>query len=401
MDNGPTLQEVCEEVVDCVNRTAPEDPRGEFYVIGTPAMRGNTINLREARRVTKDVFDRWTRRLLPRAGDLLLAREAPVGPVVRVPDGGNFAAGQRTTHLRANPEKVDPRFLYYLLASSAVQQRILAGAMGSTVPHLRVADVKSLRLPLLPALGTQRAVADVLGALDDKIAANERVSQSIKHLLAAEFDRMGLIDDSGTSSNRCRIDELVDFNPKTGKPGAGLQPYLEMKNLPDQEMTVSLWTNREAKSGARFTNGDTLLARITPCLENGKTGYVDFLDCDQPVGIGSTEFIVMRPKAGIPPALVYFLATDTEFRAFAIRHMVGTSGRQRVSADSLAGFAINRPDQSTLERFGKLTGPLMELVKGSVDETTRLAQTRDQLLPLLMSGKVTVKEAETEIADLV
>ena len=400
MGENLTLQDVCKEIVDCVNRTAPEDPDGEFFAIGTPAMRGNKINLAEARRLSREVYDRWTRRLVPKGGDLLLAREAPVGPVVRIPDGGTYAAGQRTTHLRANPEMVDPRFLYYLLISPEVQQRILAGAMGSTVPHLRVADVKALPLPDLPNPKTQRGIAELLGALDDKISANDVVGEVSKNYLRAEFDALGMIPGWNAPEETRQLDDFVVFNPRTPITESAAAPYLEMKNLPDNAMTVSQWIYRSPKGGARFRNHDTLFARITPCLENGKTGFVDFLS-DGTVGTGSTEFIVMRARDGVPVAFPYFVATDDEFRAFAMRHMVGTSGRQRVAADDLAKFEIRPPSTAGLDRFGQIADPLLATIRGLVEESRRLTRTRDQLLPLLMSGKVTVKDIEPDIEDII
>ncbi len=88
-------------------------------------------------------------------------------------------------------------------------------------------------------------------------------------------------------------------------------------------------------SGTKFIKGDTLLARITPCLENGKTAYVDFLENEQ-VGWGSTEYIVIRPSNGRPSSLGYMIARLDPFRAKAIQTMTGTSGRQRASAQALA-----------------------------------------------------------------
>ncbi|MGL5825868.1 MAG: restriction endonuclease subunit S, partial [Nocardioides sp.] len=179
------LEDACSELVDCVNRTAPETSEGGFFAVGTPAMRGNIINLAEARELSGETFRIWTRRLVPEEGDLLLAREAPVGPVVRIPSGGRLAAGQRTMHLRADGAVIDSRFMFYVLTSPRVQQELMALAMGSTVPHLRVADVKAFRLPVLPDLHQQRAIAGVLGALDDKIAVNDRVATSGDELAAA------------------------------------------------------------------------------------------------------------------------------------------------------------------------------------------------------------------------
>lgn len=393
-----TLSDVCEELVDCVHRTAPETPNGEYFAVGTPAMRGNAINFSEARRISRETFARWTRRLLPKEGDLLLAREAPVGPVVRMPSDGNIAAGQRTMHLRPDPAIVHPRYLFYILISSEFQNRISTLAMGSTVPHLRVADAKTLEMPSLPELSEQQAVADVLGALDDKIAANDRIASLARKCLAAEFSRMGV--DSSDAPLKSFLGDVVDLNPSARVPAVSDPVYLEMKNLPDKAMTVTDWGHRAARGGARFQNGDTLLARITPCLENGKVGYVDFLH-DSDVGIGSTEFIVLRPRTGIPAVLPYFLASSPRFRDFAIKRMVGSSGRQRLAAADLADYPLHRPEAKELVRFESLSSALMKRVKAAVDESRKLSATRDELLPLLMSGKVRVRDAEKVVEEVV
>src|SRR4051794_16594609 len=80
-----TLADVCSNIVDCAHKTAPIDPDGKYFAVGTPAMRGNRIDYREARPISEATFDAWTTRLRPQEGDLLLAREAPVGPVVQIP----------------------------------------------------------------------------------------------------------------------------------------------------------------------------------------------------------------------------------------------------------------------------------------------------------------------------
>lgn len=396
MTSELTLADVCSELVDCVNRTAPETSNGPYFAVGTPAMRGNVIDLSQSRRISAETFSKWTRRLVPQENDILLAREAPVGPVVRIPSGGKIAAGQRTMHFRANSEIVHPRYLFYLLISTEVQAHLLAMAMGSTVPHLRVADVKAFTLPVLPSVAYQDAVQQVLGALDDKIAANDRIIARVKELLSAELTCL----QQGGGPTLVSVSELVEFNPKTRKPNVDEPVYLDMKNLPDQAMTVTSWNHRAPRGGARFQNGDTLLARITPCLENGKTGYVDFL-AEGETGIGSTEFIVMRAREGIPSALSYFLAIDKRFREFAIKHMVGTSGRQRLAARDIADFQIRQPKKAEMDRFGTLSGTLMRRVKAAVDESRVLANTRDELLPLLMSGKIRVRNAEKIVEEVV
>jgi len=121
------------------------------------------------------------------------------------------------------------------------------------------------------------------------------------------------------------ITELVDFNPQTrltkGKP----YPFIEMAALPVSARDIPSYEYRDAGgSGSKFQNGDTLLARITPCLENGKGGLVRNLP-ENGLAHGSTEFIVMRARRKSDENFVYYLSRSAEFRDFAIRQMTGTS----------------------------------------------------------------------------
>lgn len=153
------------------------------------------------------------------------------------------------------------------------------------------------------------------------------------------------------------------------------------------------WVMREMGSGMKFINGDTLVARITPCLENGKTAFIDFL-VDGEVGWGSTEYIVLRPKAKIPPLFAYLLARTDEFRAFAIQKMTGSSGRQRVPADSLNKYFITSPEINSplFQKFDEFVSPLLNRIKSSMMQSRTLAAIRDALLPKLISGEIRLKK---------
>lgn len=149
---------------------------------------------------------------------------------------------------------------------------------------------------------------------------------------------------------------------------------------------------RQVGSGMRFMNGDTLVARITPCLENGKTAFVDFLG-DGQIAWGSTEYIVLRPKAPLPPVFAYCLARTGEFRNFAIQNMTGTSGRQRVSQTAMDHFQIAVPSESAAVCFGQLVQPLFTCIRAGMEESRQLATMRDYLLPKLLSGDARVEVA--------
>lgn len=366
------------------------------YFLNIASLKSGRLDLSESDHVSEEDFARWTRRVTPLAGDLLFSYETRLGEAALMPEGVTACLGRRMALLRPDRSIVNPRFLLYFYLSPSFQQVIATNTIhGATVPRIGLATMPAWEIEI-PDLATQVSIADALGALDDKIAANDRIIAKARELLAAEFASLQMNDEAKLVS----LSELIELNPKVRKPDVEEPVYLDMKNLPDKSMTVTSWGHRMPRGGARFQNGDTLLARITPCLENGKTGYVDFLANDE-VGIGSTEFIVMRPRKGIPTAFPYFLAIDATFREYAIKRMVGTSGRQRLSAGDIASFQVRRPHEYDLARFSEVSDALMGRVKAAVDETRVLAAARDELLPLLMSGKIRVREAEKIVEGVV
>jgi type I restriction enzyme S subunit len=157
--------------------------------------------------------------------------------------------------------------------------------------------------------------------------------------------------------------------------------------LSNDSMLISDIESREGNSGAKFQNGDTLFARITPCLENGKTGFVQFLPDAQAVGFGSTEFIVLRSRT-LTPEFAYLLARSDEFRGVAIKSMSGATGRQRVQEQCFDDFRIAQPPRALLDRFSAIVAPSFRLIYKLHQQIENLRRTRDLLLPRLLSGQV-------------
>ena len=186
------------------------------------------------------------------------------------------------------------------------------------------------------------------------------------------------------------LPEAINVNPSRPLRKGAVAPYLDMANMPTQGHSADEVVQREFNSGMRFMNGDTLVARITPCLENGKTAFVDFLDENQ-VGWGSTEYIVLRPKPPLPNEFAYCLARSADFRDFAIQSMTGSSGRQRVPAESLSHFKITSPSEPIAKLFGVFVEPLFVRAGQAAKESRTLAALRDTLLPKLISGEVRLK----------
>ncbi len=185
--------------------------------------------------------------------------------------------------------------------------------------------------------------------------------------------------------------DLLDFNPRRTLKKGTVAPYLDMKNVPTSGHLADEVVDREMGSGTKFINGDTLLARITPCLENGKTAYVDFLDEGQ-VGWGSTEYIVIRPKNDYPTSIGYLIARNAQFRQHAIQSMTGTSGRQRANAKALAELPWVIYPKNIVHIFDKVAGVYLALAKNKGDESKALSELRDTLLPRLLSGELSVNQ---------
>ncbi|MFA1532068.1 restriction endonuclease subunit S [Corynebacterium belfantii] len=325
--------------------------------------------------------------------DVLLTSEAPLGRTAILNREQNVVLGQRLFALRGKRGVLDNHYLHYWLRSDKGQAVLTSHAQGTTVIGIRQSSLRSISVDL-PSITTQKAIADVLGALDDKIAANQRVQESGLDLIKALWQKA-----QRTSTNEVLVGDIIEVNPRTQLADTPEVAFLDMKNLPEDGHLPCTWEMKESRSGSKFLNGDTLLGRITPCFENRKLGYVDFLE-EGEAGLGSTEFIVFRPKEDTPRAIPLCIASSDSFRSEAQLNMVGTSGRQRVTADFVKQFPVRWPTAEVLHDFSEATSPLLEKFSLLTKENQVLAATRDELLPLLMNGKITVAEAKEAAGDV-
>lgn len=176
------IEDVCRSITDCVNKTAPTVSEvTPFKMIRTTNVRNGVVSLERVNYVTEDTYKIWTRRQVPQRGDVILTREAPMGEVGMLDSDDNVFLGQRLVAYRAEPTKVEARFLLYALQSDLLQRQIRALASGSTVQHMRVPDSKNLQLPL-PDLSRQREVVETLDAVRLKTC---RLQECYEHKSAA------------------------------------------------------------------------------------------------------------------------------------------------------------------------------------------------------------------------
>ena len=340
-----------------------------------------------------------------------------------------MAFNQDVKGLIADEELLIPEFLPYLLLGHKDTLLDLVDLAGHGTGRLNTDELKSLSISV-PPKAEQRLIANILRSVDAKIELNRKMNDTLEATAQAlfkswfvNFDPVrakaegrdpglpasiaALFPDSFEDSELGEIPKgwktsplpgLIEVNPARPLRKGELAPYLDMANMPTVGHSADEVKMRAFGSGMRFVNGDTLVARITPCLENGKTAFVDFLGEGQ-VGWGSTEYIIFRPMAPMPNEFAYCLARSAEFRDFAIQSMTGSSGRQHVPAESLRHFLMVAPPTRVLEKFGLLIKPLFARITAAARESRSLKELRDALLPKLISGQIRLKQAEHVIVE--
>ena len=161
----------------------------------------------------------------------------------------------------------------------------------------------------------------------------------------------------------CRLGDIVEINPPESIKKGTIAKKIGMDVLQPYCRAIPSFSLESYSGGSKFKNGDTIMARITPCLENGKTAMVNILD-ENEIGFGSTEFIVFRAKEEITdPYFVYYLVTSDTVRNPAIKSMVGSSGRQRVQTDVVANLSINLPPLETQQKIASLLSSLDDKIE--------------------------------------
>lgn len=444
-----SLDEVCIKITDGAHQSPKTVDSGKPMASVKDLTRFG-VDLREARKISVEDFERLVRQgCQPQVGDVLIAKDgnSALDTVCNIKQPLEAVLLSSVAILRPNFSVLDSDFLKFYLSSKDVVDYFKSNFIsGAAIPRVVLRDFRKAQI-YLPELKTQKQIAKILSDLDDKIHLNNQINQTLESIAQAifkswfidfdpvrakiaakqegkdpelaamcaisgktqaELDQLtkedfaelqataALFPDELVESELGEVPrawaigelkDLIDFNPKRTLKKDSLALYLDMKNVPTQGHLVDEVIWRNMSSGTKFINGDTLLARITPCLENGKTAYVDFLSNNE-VGWGSTEFIVLRPRDPLPVSLGYFLARQDNFRTLAIQSMTGTSGRQRANADNLANQLWLIYPKRLLIEFDKYSGKYLKKAKINGQQNRVLKSLRDTLLPKLLSGEM-------------
>jgi type I restriction enzyme, S subunit len=401
------------KIFDGPHATPIKTDDGPFF-LSISSLENGRLDLSKSAHLSEEDFKKWTKRVTPRKGDLLFSYETRLGEAALMPDGVRACLGRRMGLLRPVANKIIPEYLLYAYLSPAFQKTIIANTVtGATVDRIALNEMPDFGIRI-PGIEEQKRVAGLLKSIDAKIDCNNRINAELEAMAKALYEywfvQFDFPDANGKpykSSGGKMVynatlkreipkgwkdglaSDLFDFNPSLSLAINAEASYIDMSALPVTGFMSSPPERKPFAGGMKFQNGDVVVARITPCLENGKTALISLLRDDE-IGFGSTEFIVIRGKKFGLSAFAAQMSRSPSFRKFAISNMTGTSGRKRIDASMLETFSLPLPSDELLLRFEKTASPFFERMTNNAKENQQLAQLRDWLLPLLMNGQVTV-----------
>ena len=397
------LSELCTTIVDSEHKTAPktDDAVGYPLVRTTDIGRGR-LDVTNAHRVDAEVYTAWTRRAVPQPGDLILAREAPVGNVALITPGMEPVLGQRTVLIRPDEEQVDPQFLTYRLLAHDIQHWMRGVANGATVPHLNMEDIRALPLLELPPLHIQNKIGVTLSGFDDLIENNRRrieILEEMARLLYREWfvhfrfpghEDVELVDsDLGLIPERWEIRsfaELADFvNGFAFKPEHWLDRGLPIVKIKELKNGVTSDTPRYhgADVSKKYYVGDGSV------LFSWSADLKAYVWASGPALLNQHLFDVLPHE--VSPLFIFHSLNERmdEFRARA----QGTT-MKHIKRSALGEVKIALPKNRLRDQFEGLVRPMLDLQLNLSKQNRALREARDLFLPRLVSGELDVSELD-------
>ncbi|HDY7726371.1 TPA: restriction endonuclease subunit S [Vibrio vulnificus] len=442
------VSDVCELIVDCVNKTAPVSPVPTPYkMIRTPNIKNGRVSTDDCRCVDADTFAKWTRRATVERNDVLLTREAPLGEVGIVNSSEQLFLGQRIMQYRADQSKLDPHFLLYSFLSPDLQHQFsMHEGSGSVVSHIRVGDCSKFELNL-PPLAMQKRISEILRNLDNRITLNHQINQTLE-LMAQTLFKSWFVDfdpvmdnalDAGNpipdelqhrAEARQAVRESEDFKPLPDDvrqlfPDAfeeselGWVPKGWVVSTAGDEFTVKGGSTPSTKSAEFWEGGD--IHWTSPKDLSGKAEKI-LLDTERKIttlglrkitsGLLPPETVLMSSRAPVgylamtkvPVAINQGYIAITESKSLTqefalywlnskiemIKSISGGTTFAEISKKTFRTIPIVVPSAQSANAFSETVALYLNKISKNVEECSSLGALRDSLLPKLISGELEI-----------
>lgn len=448
------ITEVCDLIVDCVNKTAPTvDGPTPYKMLRTPNVKGGRVSTENCRYVEEEVFTKWTRRAGVRFNDVLLTREAPLGEVGIVKSDENLFLGQRLMQYRVNDSVLDPDFLVYAFLSNDLQHQFtMHEGSGSVVSHIRVGDCSKFELNL-PPLNEQKKIAGVLSTLDQKIELNRQINTTLESMAQALFkswfvDFDPVIDNALAAGNEIpeplqakaqrraalgnqrqplptEIQQLFPssfvFNEDMGwvpegweeSPVSKLCGKIQNGGTPKRD-NPSFWDNGAIPWLASGEVRQTIIVGTEKCitdlgLKNSSAKWLPAFSTviamygatAGQVALISKELTTNQAVCGLIPKdeCAYYIYLTMSRITGELSHQARGSAQQNISKGIVESTRVVIPPIEIMKSFNLNVEPLFRKWIGNIEQQHNLASIRDLLLPKLLSGKLQIPEAEAAVEE--
>jgi len=428
-----------EAIIDYRGKTPNKTSSGVPLITAKIVKGGRILPVQEY--IAESEYDTWMRRGHPQKGDILITTEAPLGEVAQL-DGRKVALAQRLITLRGKKGFLDNTFLKYLLQSHEVQHQIDGRASGTNVSGIKQSELRKVLLPI-PDFPEQRAIAHILGSLDDKIELNRRMNETLEAMVQAlfkswfiDFDpvidnalaaghpipeelqaRAALRESLGDArkplpDDLCNLfpsefefTEEMGWIPKGWEVGTfgniAIQkrlpahppsiptdtPYIGLEHMPMGSISLGNWGLAEDISSGKswFAENDILFGKLRPYFHKVGVAPVD--------GVCSTDIVVITPKTDEWFSTALCIASSKAFVEYTTAGSTGTK-MPRTNWKDMAAYKVCLPAKSVADLFDSSLKPSIAKILANLHANRDLSRTRDTLLPKLLSGEIRTQAAE-------
>jgi type I restriction enzyme S subunit len=412
------LNDLCEFIIDCEHKTAPIQEIG-YPSIRTPNIGKGNLILDGVNRVSEEVYLEWSKRGKPEPGDLIIAREAPVGNIAIIPDGLKVCLGQRTVLVRPNNDKVDSRYLCYYLLGNEAQGQILTKTSGATVAHLNMKDIRGLKISNLPNISLQKQIASILSAYDDLIENNNQRIKLLENMAeeiykewfvrfrfpgykeAAFLDKEGI---QGTHGIKGAIPEGWDKRPIKDIVDI-ISGYAFKTEFFEEDGDYGLVTIKNVQNGFFVTKTTDYIKELPKNIKDdiflkdkdillsltGNIGRICLVYGDN--YLLNQRVAKLKPKTKDLFEYVY-LFFRSDFLRMTLENYSNGAAQQNLSPVDTSELKFITPPDGLLEKFSDITKSFFDEIIILLKKNQILQDTRDLLLPRLISGKLSVEDLE-------
>jgi type I restriction enzyme, S subunit len=387
--NSVAIGEVCDSIFDGPHATPKKTTDGPIF-LGISNLQNGQINLSETEHLSEEDFIKWTRRVTPQENDIVFSYETRLGEAALVPKGLRFCLGRRMALIRPDKNKVVPRFLLYAYLGPEFQQTIHARTVhGSTVDRIPLIEFPSFPISL-PSLSEQQAIADFLGALDDKIELNRRMNRTLDSMTRAVFQELTKEEIGRETTIGEAVTVVGGSTPSTANSAfweGGDIHWATPKDLAALQSPVLLDTNsRITEQGLQEISSGLLPAGTVLLSSRAPIGYLAITEIPTAINQG---FIAIKCTEEVPN---YFILNWLKDNMEEIVGRANGTTFLEISKSNFRPMRIFIPSPERMKGFVQNIEPLYKKIVANLKESRTLARLRDTLLPKLMRGEVRVKD---------